>query len=270
MKRDPWKPVYYVWIVVFWVGWASLAFGQLPPQPGDTPPPVVRDSRMAEEAGFISAVITGPQTVQAGRVLVLNVSGTSDGDTDLTFMPAVPDAAIQYDSNGDLVYVWIDIHADEPVGYVATLSVRAGGRIAAAAVGVMVLPAGTGPPPDGPDPPPGDTALLKYVQGLTQKVEAENHAEISATFRSLAKRMGPVKTGTRAPGIDVVTPAELVGSAKIQAATLDALFGKARTLNPEWGDWYNQLFPHLLNVKPLATQKQWQAAYEVVARGIHR
>ena len=248
MKRDPWQIVSYLIIAACVALWASQAFSQ-PPQPGDTPAPTVKDSLQVAEHNELTALITGPATARAGSIIVFDVSGSSDEGQELQFRPHVPDDAIQWDSGGEVVYATISREGH----YTAIWSVESAH---AADVATLNIEIRGGEPPDPgdnpPDPPPGDVALLKFVEALVDDVEAAtNHAEVAETFRGLALR---IELGT------------LHGSQAIYDATATALFGAEK--NPEWKPFFNKLMPYLLNVKRLATQKQWQEAYEVVARGV--
>ncbi len=248
MKRDPWQIVYCVWIVVFWLGWASQAFGQLPLQPGDTAAPVVQAS------GGLYASIDCPEVVQAGAVIAFDVSGTSEGNVEIEILhvsapgrPAVPERAIVFDTGDELVYAWIAA----PGHYVVLWTVLDGPDRDMDAAAFEVTEADIPEPP--PDPPPTDTAFTKWVHAESEKVRAANHETIAATFRALAKR---------------IDAGELRGSAAIQTATKTALFGASGTQNAAWGPWWNVVFPKMLNELRLSTQSQWSSHYKQVASGV--
>lgn len=138
--------------VVFAITGAAL-FGQ-PPQPGDTPAPVVDSSPDVFEVGLVSASITCPQKVAACSVLVLDVSGTSQGKRTLRFSPSVPDTAIQYDSDGDTIYVWIR----KAGSYGVLWDVRNGDGKAGDGTGFMVLSAN------------GDNPIPPDINGITEVI----------------------------------------------------------------------------------------------------
>ncbi len=252
MKRDFWQIVSYFVIAACVALWGSQAFGQLPHQPGDTPAPVVtgKESLQVAEHNELVAKITGPETARAGSIIEFDVSGSSDEDQELVFRPQVPDDAIVWDSAGEIVYAAVF----RPGHYTAVWSVE---TEHAAAVALWSFEVVEGEPPDPgddpPDPPPGDTALLKYVEALAAAVEADSHDTVAETFRGIALRIE----------LD-----QLKGSQPIYDATKAALFGKNESQNAPWKSFFNALMPHLLNVKRLDSQGEWQAAYEVIARGI--
>ncbi len=102
MKRDPWQILSYAIIAACLILWANQAFGQ-PPQPGDTPAPVVD----AAEHNELTAKITGPTTVKVGSAITFNIVGSSDEGQELVFRPHVPDDAIVWDTGGEVVYAWV-------------------------------------------------------------------------------------------------------------------------------------------------------------------
>ncbi len=235
---------------------SSIAFGQ-PPQPGDVPAPVVKGPDVFEVGldAELTALITGPTTARAGAIIAFDVSGSSDVGQQLVFRPSVADDTIVWDTAPKwdpdapaLVYATIA----KPGHYWAFWSVE---TQHAAAVALWEFDVVAGPPPDDPDdPPPGDAEFLAYVKALTEKVEAENHRDISAIFRGLAAR---------------IDKGELRASLAIQQATLRAVFGPPpEVMNPEWKPWFADLFAYLLNVKRLATPKDWARYYRLVARGV--
>lgn len=226
-----------------------------PPQPGDTPAPEV-DGPDVFETGILTASITSPATVRAGAIITFDVSGTSDGDVELTITPdfpedapELPQDAFAWDSSGSLIYVAIPVAGR----YTAIWRVDTVEDVAIDAVKFVAVGSGVPIPPRPPGPSPGDTAFVKWVRVETEKVRATNHAEVAATFRSLA---------------NAITANELQGSAAIQTASKEALFGTDGTENAAWGPWWNVVFSRMLKTDRLMTQGQWSAAYRDVAKGI--
>ena len=248
MKRDPWQILSYVITAVVVAGWATLAFGQ-PPQPGDTPAPVV-DSPDVFEVGLIEAYLEAPAAVEACSVLVLDVSGTSKGKRTLVFHPSVPDTAVQHDSDGDTIYVWIK----RARPYAAWWAVSNASGVATAEIRFVVTPAGEPPPDDPGDPPPkpGDTAFLKYVRGLVPE-EADNHDTVADVFRGIAKR---------------IEAGELRGSEAIKQATILAFFGASAELNREWWAFNTTLREYMLNTLKLDTDKEWARHYRLIGKAV--
>ena len=229
---------------------ASHVFAQLPLQPGDTPAPVV-DGPDPFEAGLIEAYMDGPAKVEACSVLVLDVSGTSKGKRTLKFHPSVPDAAVQHDSSGDTIYVWIK----KARPYAAWWAVSNASGVATAEIRFTVTPAGEPPvdPPGVPPPDPGDAAFLKYVRELTAEVEAANHGDIADLFLGIADR---------------IASGDLKTSRPIESATVGALFGPEGTEAPAWREWWLKLWPHMVNVLRVDTPKDWERHYRLVAKGV--
>lgn len=251
-KQHLWLTLVIASLVLAYI--AGIAAAQQP-QPGDTPAPVVLPS------GGLYASIDCPEVVQAGAVITFDVSGTSAGDVEIEILhvsapgrPAVPTRAIVFDTGDELVYAWIAATGH----YVALWTVIDGPHrdmdAAAFEVTGEAPPDDPGDDPDDPDdPPPDDTAFTKWVHAESEKVRAANHSEVAATFQTLAAR---------------ITAGELRGSAAIQTATKEALFGKGGTANPAWGPFYNVVFPYMLNELKLSTQAAWASHYRQVAAGV--
>ncbi len=220
----------------------SDVFGQ-PPQPGDVPAPVVD----VFETELLSASITCEPTVRAGAVITFDITGTSDADIELLVRPGVSDDAIVFDTGGEYVYAWIAREGN----YAAMLVVTAGRDVATKRVYFEVTAAGS-PPGDPPDPPP-DNVFLEFVIEAVAEVEAANHREVAATFRSLADR---------------IDRGELTKSIPIQAATEAALFGPKKTANATWVGFYNAVFREMLEEMHLGLPAQWSAAFRTIAKGV--
>lgn len=247
-------------IVLAYVVTVTCLYAQ-PPQPGDTPAPVV-DGPDVFESGLLTASISCRPTVQAGSVLVLDVSGTSAGDTELIVRPAVPSGAFQRDSDGIHVYVWISRTGH----YRAWWAVTSGRDIETAEVAFEVV---AGDVPDDPDEPPEDTAFRKYVRELLADVEAANHAEVAATFRGIADRIDP--PGYRdADGVWHGKAADLKTSKPIETATVAALFGANAESHAEWAGWWLSVWDHMRVDLRLSNPKDWAEHYRAIAEELER
>lgn len=251
LYRPFWFVAYIVFIVAVFLFCLSVALG-IPPQPGDTAAPVV-DAPGPFETGLVEAYLEAPAFVEACSVLVLDVSGTSSGKRTLVFHPSVPQSAVQHDSDGDTVYVWIK----KARPYAAWWAVSNASGVATAEIRFTVTPAGEPPPDDPGDPPPRDdpkdAAFLKYVRELTAETEAANHGDIADVFLGIAERIdsGDLKT-----------------SKPIEAATVRALFGPKGKEAPAWRQWWLKLWPHMVDDLRLMTPKGWAKHYRLVAKGV--
>lgn len=253
IRRARWIILAAVAVVVGSVLFCILAgpANAQPPQPGDTPPPMPD----VFEVGLLSASITCPPSVAACSVLVLDVSGTSPGERTLRFAPTVPQAAIRYDSGGELIYVWVR----KPGSYGVLWSVTNDDGEAGAGASFMVLARGDEPPPDpddpdnpDDDPSPEDAAFMDYVRGLIDE-EAPDRDTVAATFRGIAGR---------------IDAGELRGSQAIKQATLKGLFGKDGKQNPAWWEMNTAVWDHLLNAKALDSDAEWSRHYRLIARAV--
>ena len=241
------------------VGWAAFVLAYLVAQasgqqPGDTPAPVVD----AFETGLLTAKITCKPTVQAGTWHILDISGSSTGETELIIRPAVPSGRIYRDSNGIHIAVWMDRTGH--YGALWVVSPGPGEVVDAVAWDVVA-----GDVPEDPDaPPPGDTAFARYVREMLAEVEAADHDTVAATFRDLADRIGSVN-----PDTGKFEPGDLQSSTPIKVATLRALFGEEGTSRPEWSAWWEKVWKYMidghLDDPRIADQKAWATAYREIA-----
>lgn len=234
----------YLFVAVALGYMCSIAFGQ-PLQPGDIAAPVVKGPDVFE-TGLLSASITCPGQVQAGSVLVLDVSGTSAGDAELILRPEVPSGAVYRDSNGIHIAVWI-VRTGH---YVALWVVTAGKDISTDTVAFEVV---AGDVPDDPPEPPPDDEFVEFIAEALEKVEAANHAEVAAIFRALADR---------------IDRSELRLSEQIQIATEAALFGPQKKLKREWVGFYNAVFREMLVGMNVGLPEHWSAAFRTIAREV--
>lgn len=250
------KTLLYIAVALFMGFLVCPVFGQ-PPQPGDTPAPTVKDSLQVAEHNELTAKIVGPLKARAGSIIAFDVSGSSDEGQELQFRPHVPDDAIVFDTAWKFdpeAPVLVYASVAKPGHYKVVWSVENGHAADVMFLNIEVH--GGEPPPDPgddpPDPPPGDVALLKFVEALAAAVEASNHDTVAETFRGLALR---------------IELKQLVEPQDIYNATKTAIFGPQIAKNPEWKPFFNALMPYLLDVKRIA-KDEWQDAYEVVARGV--
>ncbi|KKN77721.1 hypothetical protein LCGC14_0356950 [marine sediment metagenome] len=138
---------------------ATTAFAQ-PQQPGDVAAPVVKvkkRGRIKPSIGLAKAVLSVPEKVKSGTLLVLDITGTSEGDVTLHFWPSISDEAVKYDTGKKLIYVSVHSHNKFLVPYSVTLRIESGGHTAMAVAVFNIIP-------EGDDiPPPIDAGITKKL-----------------------------------------------------------------------------------------------------------